>query len=277
MTAAAIGALIAVGLSAGFVSGLVGIGGGVLMVPLLYLYYATPGWSSGAVAPELHAVVAHATSLFVIVPTALRGTFVYHRSGLVDWRVVVPMAAGSVAAAVTGARIALSLPGPALKVGFGIFLVTAGAQLLARRPRTASGEMRTGWPVLIATGLATGFLSALMGVGGGLVAIPILIYVVKMPLERVAATSLAVVAFAATAGVATYVASGIGTAGTPPRSLGYVDILAGLPILLGALVSVKGGVWVNRRLRTEALRRLFGVSFMAVGVQLVVTNLSGLV
>jgi uncharacterized protein len=83
--AGALLSLAASGILIGFVSGLVGVGGGVLMVPLLYFFYAHPGWSGIILPGELHAVVAHATSLFVIVPTAILGTWSYHRANLVEW------------------------------------------------------------------------------------------------------------------------------------------------------------------------------------------------
>ncbi|MGH7545677.1 MAG: TSUP family transporter, partial [Gemmatimonadota bacterium] len=79
MTLAGWLAALAVGLLAGGMSGLLGIGGGVVMVPFLYLLLAHPEWSGIAAAPGREAVLAHATSLFVIIPTSLRGAWLYHR------------------------------------------------------------------------------------------------------------------------------------------------------------------------------------------------------
>jgi uncharacterized membrane protein YfcA len=247
------------------------------MVPLLYFYYGSRGWAPVAIDPAMHAAIAHATSLFVIVPTAVRGTLSYHRSGLIEWRAVLPIALGSIAAAVIGARVALQLPAPMLKVGFGVFLLLSGIQLLVRRPAPDGSPLHLSVPAMLATGLASGFFSALLGVGGGLVAIPLLIYATRLPLERVAATSLAVVVCAATAGVITYIASGWGAAGLPPVSLGYVDVGAGIPMLIGALLSVRSGSRVNQRLDSQRLRRLFGILLIGLGGQIVIANALALV
>ncbi len=75
----------------GVVSGLVGVGGGIIMVPLLYLLFAHPEWSGVILPGQYHAVVAHATSLFVIVPTASMGILASPRSRLVEWRVALPV------------------------------------------------------------------------------------------------------------------------------------------------------------------------------------------
>ena len=129
MTVAAVVAVFGFGLAVGVLSGLVGIGGGVLMVPFLYFFYAHPEWFGVAVDPEAATVVAHATSLFAIVPTALRGALAYHRAGLVVWRAVWPIAVASTATAVGAAQAATVLPPELLRVGFGLLLLYSAARL----------------------------------------------------------------------------------------------------------------------------------------------------
>ena len=273
MSAEALLALGAVGLAAGLVAGLVGIGGGVLMVPFLYFVYGHGSWSGVALAPETEAVVAHATSLFVIVPTAVRGSLAYHRAGLVEWRVVLPVGLAAAAAAVGGARLALLLRPEALKLAFGLFLLGSAAKLVwGAGGAGGAGRLRLGWARVGATGIAVGLLSALLGVGGGLVAIPLLVHVVGLELRRVAATSLGVVACAAVAGAATYVMAGWGAPGLPPGSLGYVHVAAAFPMLVTSLWAVGLGARINRRLRGRALAWLFGALFAAIGLGLVVDN-----
>ncbi|HUH12051.1 MAG TPA: sulfite exporter TauE/SafE family protein [Longimicrobiales bacterium] len=269
-------ALLAVGGAVGFVSGLVGIGGGVLIVPFLYFFYGHPAWSGIVVPAELQAAVAHATSLFIILPTAVQGTLRYHRDGLVAWPAALPVAVAALVAAVLGARLALGLPPEALKLAFGLLLLASAARLALPGPTGEARPLRLGLPYTLGTGTATGLLSALLGVGGGVVAIPLLIHLVHLELRRVAATSLAVICFAALSGTATYVLSGWRAPGLPGGSLGYVHLVAAVPMLVGAMLAVRAGVWTNRRLGEGRLRLLFGLLMAIVGIRLVLLNVGAL-
>ena len=273
MTAVVLLALFVVGLAVGFVSGLVGIGGGVLMVPFLYLFYAHPEWSGVQIPESMHSAVAHATSLFIIVPTAIRGTLKYHQVGLVNWRAALVIAGASMISAIGGAWLAVRLPGEVLRIGFGLLLLASSLQMLLFRPEAPRRPSRFVLLGSIVTGVLVGLLSALLGVGGGLIAIPMLIYVVGLGLERVAATSLAIIVFAAISGVATYIVSGWGEPAMPPGSIGYVHILAAIPMLLGAAVSVGWGTRANQRLPVHWLKRIFATLFAVMGIDLIITNL----
>lgn len=274
MTLLTVLTVFAVGLVVGIVSGLVGIGGGVLIVPFLYFFYDSPAIFGVHTPPDARIVLAHGTSLFVIVPTSLRGVLAYHRRGLVEWRAVWPIGIGSVLAAVAGARLALVLPPEMLRLGFGVFLVFSGVQLALRRgvPSRASAggeEPRLWLPLVIGSGLLVGIFSALLGVGGGIIAIPILMYVVGIEVRRVAATSMGIIAITATAGSASYMVSGLGTAGLPPGSVGYVDVVTGLAMFLGAVASVRWGALLNQRLAPRTLALIFAVLFLLLGTRLV--------
>ena len=272
MTIGVLLALAGAGLAVGFLSGLVGIGGGVLIVPLLYYFYGHPGWSGVPVPAHLEAVLAHATSLFVIVPTSALGTWTYHRAGAVAWRAALPIALVSVLAAVAGSLVAPLVPVPLLKLGFGVLLVLSGLRLLRPGTSDAGPTGRSGiWTGAVA-GVAVGFMSALLGVGGGIIAIPILVYLIGLPLDKVAATSMAIIVFTATAGVITYAVVGAGEAGLPPWSFGYVHAGAGLPILVGSLVAVRMGARANQRMDDGRLRMLFGALFILLGARLILQN-----
>lgn len=265
-------ALSGVGLGVGFLSGIVGIGGGVLIVPFLYFFYAHPSWSGAVVSEDMMVPLAHATSLFVIVPTAMTGTLTYARARLVAWRAVIPIAAFSVAAAAVGATLALELPGEVISFTFGAFLVFTGVQLAGRKPRADGKPLRLQIWVTAATGVLVGLLSAILGVGGGLVAIPMLLYVVRIDVARVAATSLAVVGAAALSGAATYIINGVGLPGRPPGSFGYVHITAAIPLTIGAMVAVRWGAKANQRVNRKVLRRVFGVGFILLGLRMLWQN-----
>lgn len=276
MTIAALIALVVVGFAVGFLAGLVGIGGGVLIVPFLYFFYAHAAWSGASLPQPLHATVAHATSLFIIVPTAVAGTLTYARNHLVSWQTVLPIALFSMIAASGGALIAARLPPDLLKIAFGTFLIFTAIQLVRGRSAAAAGPQRASLLLAGVTGALVGLFSALLGVGGGLVAIPLLIYVLRLELRFVAATSLAIVAFAATAGMITYMFTGTRDAALPGGFVGYVHVAAALPMLPGAVVAARWGARMNQRMGARKLRWIFAVLFAGIGINLIIRNLTAL-
>ncbi len=259
----------------GVVSGLVGVGGGIIMVPLLYLLFAHPEWSGVILPGQYHAVVAHATSLFVIVPTALMGILAYHRSRLVEWRIALPMAGTAVVAAMAGVQVAVRLPPEVLKASFGAFLIASGLNLIlaSRRDSNAGDIASKGLALAIVGGILVGFITSLLGVGGGIVAIPLLIYLVRLDMKKVAATSLGIVVFSALAAALTYAFSGWGHPELPSASAGYIFLPAGLALIPGAMLTVRFGVRLNQQLNARALKVVFGLVFLLVGLRLFFGNL----
>jgi len=272
---------LAMGGIVGVTSGLLGIGGGILMVPFLYFLMGATVWSGIAVPVEHQAALAHATSLAVIVPAAYSGLLAFQRMGVVPWRTVLPLGAAASLAALVGARVAISLPTPFLKLAFGAFALVSGYRLLRRRSDVVrapgdgreAGRGRSEVPLRIALpgGGAVGFLSALLGVGGGIVAIPILVRWARLELRRVVPASLAIIVFAAPAGVLSYALAG-GIPGLPPGSVGYVHLPSALAMIPGAVLLAPLGARWNQRIGTGVLRLMFGSLLLVVGLQLVLAN-----
>ncbi len=282
MTIAGWLAALAVGLLAGGVSGLVGIGGGAVMVPFLYFFLAQPELSGLRVPAGDQAVVAHATSLLVIVPISLRGAWLYSRQRLVEWPAVWRMGIASVVTAVLGARAAIAVPGALLKLAFGVFLLVIAGQLMFGTPRegTAAREGATDGrrnTRALAGGAGVGFFSALLGVGGGLVAIPVLIYWLHTPLRRVSGTSLALITFTALTGVGAYAAAGLAGASEGAEALSYFHLPASLALAVGALVAVPVGARIQLGMPAHALRRLFAAVFLLLGARIAIVNFMNLI
>ncbi len=267
----------------GVLSGLLGIGGGILMVPFLYLLMAGPAWSGLAVLPEHQAALAHATSLFVIVPAAFSGFLAYRKAGVMRWRPLILLGTSAGVAAFLSARVAVGLPSPVLKALFGGFLILMAANLALGRK--GSGAEKDGetigdepppsrpirWELAIPGGAIVGFLSALLGVGGGIVAVPFLIHGAGLELRRVAAASIGIVVFAASAGVVGYILAGRSVVGLPPGSLGFIHLPVGLALMPGAVLLAPLGTRINQRLPVVALRRTFAILLLVVGVRLLWT------
>ncbi len=272
MSALALVTLVGVGLLVGFAAGLIGIGGGVFIVPFLYFFYGHPDWPGFVLRDDLHVAVAHATSLFVIVPTALGGTWHYHKAKLIEWRVALPVGLASLIGGVAGARLAIMLPGAVLKFAFGMFLLFSSVQLIAGRSKSAERPINTNFIPTTITGLLVGTLSGMMGVGGGILALPLLMYLLHVDIRRAAATSLAIILFAGASSAATYAISGAHITGMPPASLGYIHIGAGIPILLASLIAVRFGTQVNQKTNIKALRYIFAVFFFVMAMSFILEN-----
>lgn len=281
LAALALGAL--VGAVTGVLSGLLGIGGGILMVPFLYLLMAAPEWSGVAVAPEHRTAMAHATSLAVILPTALSGFLSYRRQGTLDWDVVLPLGIPAAVAAAIGAMVAVRMPGAVLRVAFAVVLLASCVRLLrpepsVRKGATGSGRTRTAGegvsrPAAVFGGAAVGSLSALLGIGGGIVAVPVLMHWVGLEIRRVAAASIGIVAFAAPAGILSYMVAGRGVADMPVGTVGYVSLPLALALVPGAVLLAPLGTRINQRLPTALLRKAFGLLMLGVGTRLLWTDL----
>jgi uncharacterized protein len=266
---------IAIGLVVGLLSGLVGIGGGVLIVPFLYFFYDHAEIFGVVVDPASRVVLAHGTSLFVIMPTSLRGAIAYHRNNLVEWRAVWPIGIVSIGSAVLGTYLAMVLPDGLLKAGFGLLLIYSGVRLIQRRARVSEAtprQPRLSLPFTVPTGGVVGLFSALLGVGGGIVSIPLLMGLIRLEMRKVAATSIGIITITAAAGTLAYMWSGYGQPGLPPWSLGYVHLSAGLAMFTGSALSVGWGARLNQRMKPRTLLLLFAFLFFTIGLRLVWTN-----
>ncbi len=248
------------------------------MGPFLYFFYARPGWSGIAPAPDVATVAAHATSLFVIIPTSVRGTWAYHRRGLVVWRAVWPIGAAAAVAAALASRFAVAVEPRWLRLVFAVFLLWNAVHVL-RAPREKPGgddadrPPRLSLPVTLGVGAAVGVFSAFLGVGGGLVSIPLLVHVVGIRLRAVAATSLAIIMLTSLGGALAYMLAAPGAAVRPGWSVGYVDLAVAAVLAGGTVLSVGLGAALNRRMNPRTLSVVFAVVFAALGLQLLIANL----
>ena len=262
----------------GLVAGLVGVGGGIVMVPVLYLLLSRPEWAGIALDPQFQVVVAHATSLFVAIPTSISAVVAYKRADLVVWQVSVPLGLGAAAGAVAGAQVAVSLPPELLKALFGVLLVAAGVRLLRSKKKRGEGELRHVHPALILSlGLGIGFIASMLGVGGGIVAIPFLIYLLRIPLNKVASTSMGMVMFVAIAATISYGTAGFRVGDLGPWMSGFVYAPAGLALMPGAVLGARLGARLNQRMNVRALQVMFAVVFVVLGLRLSILNALALI
>ena len=251
-----------IGLLAGYLAGFLGIGGGFIVVPALaFLFLKDP-----ATAPwAIHLAVA--TSLSTMLVTSLSSLLAHHRKGAVRWPLVRSMAAGLMGGAILGAVIAGLLQGEALVRIFGLFAILAGFQLILGRQPNSEVPL-PGRAAVSATAGSIGFISALIGIGGGAMTVPWLLWH-GVPPRNAVATSAACGYPIAIAGTLSFVVLGLGSS-LPDGALGYVHLPAFVGIALAGALAAPLGVATVHRLPPRAVRRIFGVFLTIVGTRMLI-------
>jgi len=241
-----------IGLFAGAFGGLIGLGGGVIMIPLLVRAF------------RLSQGRAHGTSLTAVVVTGIAGAATYARFGSADLWGALLLAATAMVTAHFGARFAHALPEWKLKRSFGSFLLFTAVLLLARPylhalavsgAGTPIGASTAGIAVLLATGIFTGFLSGMMGVGGGSIMVPAMVVFLGVGQHLAQGPSLLAMVPTGTVGAWTHFR--LGNVAAP--------ILPGL--LAGIFLGSSLGAWIAHLLPDVALRAVFAVVQTWLGIR----------
>ncbi|MET0713625.1 MAG: sulfite exporter TauE/SafE family protein [Mycetocola sp.] len=240
--------LVLIGLAAGFLSGLFGVGGGILIVPALMLLVS------------FDPRVAAGTSLAAIVPMSIVGVLSYAAGGYVDWAAAALLAAGAIVGAQIGSHLLSRLPRRALRWGFIAFLLVVIVSLFLVIPsRDASIEFTAGSVIgLIALGLVTGVLSGLLGIGGGAVVVPMLIVLFGASDLVAKGTSLLMMIPTALSG----------TIGNVMRK--NVDLPAAAVLGVAACTTTALGALVAAAITPQLANLLFAGFLAAVAAQLIV-------
>jgi len=171
-----------VGLAAGFLSGLFGVGGGILIVPALVFIV------------KMEQRLAHGTSLAAVLPIAFSSLFGFWTQGHIDWPVAFFLAIGAIGGAVLGTKLLHVLPHRVLGIAFAIVLLLSAIRLFIATEADGRSTLTVAAALaLIAVGVVTGILAGLLGVGGGIVMVPVMIVVFKMTPVLAKGTSIAVI------------------------------------------------------------------------------------
>jgi len=245
--------LLCAGCFAGFLAGFFGVGGGTILVPILLLYYQTTTVSS-LVSTHL----AFGTSLLIIIFASGSSAIQYTRNKQVIWKAVVLLGAGSVAGGLGGALIAGGLDGRVLRQIFAAVVLLAAVQLLVSTKKHKGEEVPATFPpALLLGGLVVGVVSALAGIGGGVVSIPIMHSMFRFPFKKALGTSSATIVITACAAGIGYVVRGWGNSSLPPFTLGYVDYLHAMPLILGSIPCAMLGARTAYKTDAKLLTKIF--------------------
>lgn len=248
--------LIAVGVLGGYVAGLFGIGGGVVLVPVFVTVFPYFGAS--------HAVLMHAavgTCLALVVPGAVMSARKQHQQGNLDLRLLRSWLPPVCVGIVIGALLVRVFPTIALKLLFVAFLLSATVYAIFNRDREDAGEGVPRGAAKNAGGILIGALSVMLGIGGGTFSVPFYRFF-HYPLKRAIALSSATGFFIGLGGAIGAIAAGWGVAGRPPHSIGYVSVAAFLILTPCMMIFSPLGSKTGNALSERLLNRIY-IGFLA--------------
>ena len=266
MHAAHIIALLITGLGVGFASGLLGVGGCFIMVPVQFWALKSIG-----VDPTIAIRIAFGTNLLVVLPTAFSGAMTHHRKGAVLWKAGVTLGVAAAMGAFLGAFIASHLPGKILTVAFGIAVILGALRMLTAKPPQITEEPSDSIAAFILWGIPLGIVSGIIGIGGGVLMIPIMVFFLKFKMHQAVGTSTALMIFTAIGGSLSFLINGLGIEGLPPYSTGYLNwlqwiLLAGCSIPLAIVGAKTAHLLPAKKLKYIFIAVMFYMGLKMTGV-----------
>lgn len=254
------------GCAVGFLAGLFGIGGGVVMVPLLIFTYGHLGVPSNVLTH-----IAIATSLLVIFFASLSSAYQHSKQRTIDWHASLILGLSSAVVAFGMAKVATHLSGQSLRMAFALMALIVAVRMFAEKgvkeeKAVDSPPMKI--PPLILIGVTAGLVSSLAGVGGGAVTIPMMYYILKMPIKRAIGTSSATIVITVLFSVSGYILHGMSRTDLPSWCFGFVDVPRGAALAIGSLLMARVGAYVSFRTKPYALRKLYALFLFAMAVYL---------
>ncbi|HOO55122.1 MAG TPA: sulfite exporter TauE/SafE family protein [Methanothrix sp.] len=271
-------ALVIAGAGAGFASGMLGVGGCFIMVPVQFWVLTSMGGE-----PTLATRISFGTALAVAFPTAINAAYGHRRRGAVDSRAALLLGTSGLVGAFFGGAVAAHMPGSLLRIVFGLVIIAAAVRMVMGSDpggcigggcKEAGGVGGGLEPVVrsdscyLLFGLPLGFLCGLIGIGGGVIMVPVLSMAMGFGMHRAVGTSTAAIILTSSGGVISYVLNGLGVSGLPLHSVGYVNLLqwgllAGISIPMAWV-----GVRAAHRLPADRLRAVFTLLMIYMGLRM---------
>jgi uncharacterized membrane protein YfcA len=260
-------AYLILGAIAGFLAGMFGVGGGLVLVPVLLFLFDSQQF------PTEHVMhLALGTSMATILFTSLASMREHHLHGAVNWRVVRNITPGILLGTGIGAVFATSISPHSMGIFFSMFMYFAAAQILFDARPHASRQL-PGMAGMTITGILTGWLSSLVSIGGGSIVVPFLIWC-NVTLRNAIGTSAAIGFPVAVGGTLGYIVTGMSIHPLPAYSLGFVYLPALLWVALATVITAPLGAKTTHRMKTGALRKLFALLLLVLATKLLLKVLA---
>ncbi|HEY9019860.1 MAG: sulfite exporter TauE/SafE family protein [Paracoccaceae bacterium] len=254
--------LMAIGAFAGVLAGLLGVGGGIILVPAFFYAFQTLGYDS----PQLMQICL-ATSLATIIVTSTRSVLSHNKKGAVDWEILRGWAPGIVVGAVLGVMVAASLRSVTLQAVFGILALVIGVYMATSQAHWRLGDDMPKGLRRITLSPALGFLSVLMGIGGGSFGVPVMT-LYGVPIHRAVATAAGFGVIIAVPSVIGFLLFQVDPATRPPFTIGAVNFVAFFITIAMTLITAPLGVKLAHAMDPKPLKRVFAVFLTLVALNM---------
>lgn len=256
-------ALILTGIVVGFAGGLLGVGGCFIMIPVQYWVLTSMGFDPGT-----SILIAFGTNLAVVLPTAMSGAYGHNKKGAVAWNAAVTMGVAGFVGALVGGYIATLIPGNYLNILFGLVILLSAVRMLTAKPLSVDAKPVDDVVTFLLWGIPIGLLSGIIGIGGGVVLIPVMVLALHFKMHTAVGTSTALMIFTALGGTIAYIINGWGVAGLPEYSLGYVNLLQWALLAIPSIAMAQVGVRVAHRLPAKQLKLVFIAVMIYMGLKM---------
>jgi uncharacterized membrane protein YfcA len=259
---AMIALILVIGAFAGVLAGLLGVGGGIVLVPAFFYAFSVLGYDS----PQLMQMCL-GTSLATIIVTSIRSGLAHHKKGAVDISILKSWAPGIVIGAIIGVSVATSLRSGVLQAIFGGLAIIVGGYMTFGRaswrlgPEMPTGVARAGLSPLL------GFLSVLMGIGGGSFGVPVM-SLYGMAIHRAVATAAGFGVIIAVPSVIGFLLIDMSDVPTPPLTIGAVNFVAFGLVIAMTLITAPWGAALAHKMDPKPLKKVFGVFLIFVAVNM---------
>jgi uncharacterized membrane protein YfcA len=258
-----VGLLCVLGLAAGFIAGLLGVGGGTVIVPGLYLIFTILGFTGDNL---MHVCVG--TSLAIIIFTGFSSARAHYKRGAVNMELVKRIGLGIVIGVILATALASHMSSDMMKRFFAVAIAILSVPMMFLNPAKIKGlPAEPGQPWSALAGISNGFVATLAGVGGGILNVPYMAFC-GVPLHTAIGTAAALGLVIAIPAAAGFVVIGWHETGLPPYSLGFVNIPAFLAIVPFTMPSAKIGAWTAHKADVNLLRRLFAGFMVLLAIKM---------
>jgi len=257
-------ALLITGIGVGFASGLLGVGGCFIMIPVQYWVLTASG-----IDPTIAIRVAFGTNLLVVLPTALSGAIGHSRKGAVLWKAGIVLGVTGAFSSLLGGYVAAHLPGKILTTIFGIAILAGAVRMLTAKPPKVTEEPTKSMLAYFLWGIPLGFASGLIGIGGGVLMVPVMIVILKFKMHQAVGTSTAMMIFTSIGGVISYMIEGMGVSGLPEYSIGYVNLLQWILLAGTSVPMAQVGVRTAHKLPAKQLKYVFIAVMIYMGLKMI--------